>query len=54
MRSDVGVILAKLTYGVATIQYICEQLEKHKKKKVDIDCILRITKSLLEDTECQK
>lgn len=54
MSDDVGVILAKLTYGVATIQYVCEQLKKHNKKKVDIDCILRITKSLLEDTECQK
>ena len=48
-KDDVDVILAKLTYGIATIQYICEQLEKHNKKKVDIDCILRITKSLLEE-----
>lgn len=48
-KEDVGVILAKLTYGIATIQYICEELEKHNKKKVDIDCILRVTKSLLED-----
>ena len=50
-KEDVGVILAKFTYGVATIQYICEELQKNKKKKVDIDIILRITKELLE---CQK
>ncbi len=48
-KDDVGVILAKLTYGIATIQYICETLKNNNKKKVDIDSILRITKSLLED-----
>ena len=46
-KDDVGIILAKLTYGIATIQYICEMLKKNNKKKVDI--ILRITKSLLEN-----
>lgn len=48
-KDDVGIILAKLTYGIATIQYICEMLKKNNKKKVDIDSILRITKSLLEN-----
>lgn len=48
-KDDVGVILAKLTYGIATIQYICETLKNNNKKKVDIDSILRITKSVLED-----
>ena len=52
-KNDVGIILAKLIYGIATIQYICEMLKNNNKKKVDIDSILRITKSLLEEYECK-
>ena len=48
MNKDEGLLLAKLTYGLATIQFICEQHKKNNKKKVDIDMILRITKELLE------
>lgn len=48
MDKDLNLILAKLTFGLATIQYICEELKKNRKKKVEIDCILKITKGILE------
>lgn len=46
-KEDIGIILTKLTYALITIQYICENLKHNKKKKVDIDMILRITKEVL-------
>lgn len=49
--TQMALIIVKYTYVLTTIQYICEQLKKHNKRKIDIDAILRITKSVLESEE---
>lgn len=48
---EAGLIIVKLTYALTTIQYICEMLKQNNKKKIDIDSILRITKSVLESEQ---
>lgn len=41
--------LTKMTFALATIQMICEQAQKLKKKKIDIEVLLNITNKALND-----
>lgn len=45
---EVSTMLAKLTYALTIIQIACEDRQKHNKRKIEVDAILKITKGVLD------